>query len=100
MPYRTGLEPIILYSYTAMSQGWKNGQWELFKCPLCGSRKYVPVIVQRPSGTWYTTSFYRCFSCSVMFTDPVVFAKCDASPGPEPFGSVSRPWDRKADDGE
>ena len=56
-----------------MSAGWKNGQWELFKCPICGCKDYVPVKVQRPSGTWYTTPFYECFGCSVMFRDPVSF---------------------------
>jgi hypothetical protein len=59
--------------------GWKNGYWELFKCPLCGSSKYVEVRVQRPSGHWYTTAFYQCFSCSVMFRDPVLFSKCMVS---------------------
>jgi len=42
-----------------------------FKGPLCGSSKYVQVFVKRPSGNWYRTEFYRCFGCSVMFTDPV-----------------------------
>jgi hypothetical protein len=55
---------------------WKNGYWELFKCPLCGSAKYVEVRVQRPSGHWYTTAFYQCFGCSTMFRDPVLFTKC------------------------
>ena len=59
-----------------MSQGWKNGYWTLFKCPLCGSTKYVEVRVQRPSGHWYTTPFYQCFHCSVVFRDPVSFAQC------------------------
>ena len=65
-----------------MSEGWKNGYWELFKCPLCGSTKYVEVRVQRPNGMWYTTAFYQCFHCTVMFRDPVLFTKCDSSPGP------------------
>ena len=59
-----------------MSQGWKNGYWALFECPLCGSKKYVEVRVQRPSGYWYTTPFYQCFTCSVMFRDPVLFTRC------------------------
>lgn len=66
----------MLYSYTAMSEGWKNGYWSLFTCPLCGSRKYVEVRVQRASGHWVTTPFYQCFSCSVMFRDPVLFTQC------------------------
>lgn len=68
----------MLYAYTAMSQGWRNGYWETFTCPLCTSKKYVEVRVQRPSGHWYTTPFYECFSCSVMFRDPVLFTKCKA----------------------
>lgn len=48
-----------------------------FKCPICASSAYVAVQVQRPSGNWYrtvSTPFYRCFGCSVMFTDPDFFA--------------------------
>ena len=56
-----------------MSEGWKDGVWEPFKCPICGSIEYVPVIVRRPSGTRYPTQFNECFGCSVMFTDPVSF---------------------------
>lgn len=50
-----------LYAYPDMSDGWNNGRWELFRCPLCGSAKYVEVRVQRPSGQWYVTPFYQCF---------------------------------------
>jgi hypothetical protein len=59
-----------------MSEGWKNGYWALFKCPLCGSTKYIQVRVKKPNGHWYTTEFYECCSCSVMFRDPVSFARC------------------------
>ncbi len=45
-----------------------------FSCPICSSEKFVAVHVQRPSGAWYWTPFYRCFGCSVMFTDPSEFA--------------------------
>lgn len=66
-----------------MSQGWdKQGHWELFKCPLCGSTKYVEVRVQRPGGNWYTTPFYKCFRCTAMFTDPLLFTRSDSSLGP------------------
>jgi DNA-directed RNA polymerase subunit M/transcription elongation factor TFIIS len=58
-----------------MSDGWKDGYWERFKCPLCGSTKYVEVRVKRPSGRWYTTPFYKCFECTVMFDDPVSFSQ-------------------------
>ena len=39
---------------------------------------YVEVRVQKPSGVWYTTAFYECLGCSVMFRDPVVFARTRA----------------------
>jgi transcription elongation factor Elf1 len=55
---------------------WKNGFWSRFSCPLCGSRKYVRVRVQKQSGHWYVTEFYECFACSVMFRDPVLFTRC------------------------
>jgi len=61
-----------------MSDGWKDGYWKLFACPLCGGTKYVQVRVQRPSGHWYVTEFYECLSCSVMFRDPILFTKCEA----------------------
>jgi hypothetical protein len=59
----------------ASQSGWKNGRWELFRCPLCASEHYVEVRVQKPSGVWYTTAFYECLGCSVMFRDPVLFAR-------------------------
>jgi hypothetical protein len=46
---------------------------------VCGSNKYVEVRVQRPGGNWYTTPFYQCFHCTVMFKDPISFTKCDSS---------------------
>jgi hypothetical protein len=61
-----------------MSEGWKNGYWEAFKCPLCRSTKYVEMRVQRPGGKWYTTPFYKCFHCSVMFHDPQLFSRCSS----------------------
>jgi len=41
---------------------------------VCGALKYVRVRVKRADGSWYTTEFYRCFGCSVMFTDPELFS--------------------------
>jgi len=57
-----------------MSEGWKNGRFELFKCPLCGDERYVEVRVQRPGGQWYVTPFLQCVGCTVMFRDPVRFS--------------------------
>jgi hypothetical protein len=59
-----------------MSQGWENGTFSAFRCPLCGSTQYVEVRVRKPSGHWYVTEFYKCFHCSVMFKDPVLFTQC------------------------
>ena len=59
-----------------MSEGWKNGRWAAFKCPLCGSGQYVEVRVQKPNGHWYKTEFLQCAHCSVMFRDPVMFTQC------------------------
>ena len=35
----------------------------------------MPVTVTKSNGHFYRTEFYKCFGCSVMFTDPVQFAK-------------------------
>ena len=50
----------MLYSYTAVAEGWKDGRFERFKCPVCGDRRYVEVRVQRPGELWYVTPFYEC----------------------------------------
>jgi hypothetical protein len=52
-----------------------------FRCPVCGSGTYVAVHVRRPSGNWYRTPFYRCFGCTVMFEDPVMFGRSDRTVG-------------------
>jgi hypothetical protein len=46
-----------------------------FICPLCGSDGYVAIHVKRPGGNWYRTPFYRCFGCSVVFTQPRAFTQ-------------------------
>lgn len=58
---------------------WRNGIYENFRCPLCGSGKYVQVQVRRRDGSWYRTEFYQCFHCTVMFLDPVLFTQQDSS---------------------
>jgi transcription elongation factor Elf1 len=50
-----------LYILTGMDDAWRRGIYTRFKCPLCGSRKYVQVRVQKPNGNWYVTEFYQCF---------------------------------------
>ena len=42
----------------AFCEGWENGRWTRFKCPLCGSTSYVQVRVQKPNGDWYLTEFF------------------------------------------
>jgi hypothetical protein len=41
-----------------------------FSCPLCQGHRCEQVIVKRPNGTDYVTSFYACVICSAMFRDP------------------------------
>ena len=57
------------------SMDWQGGIYPNFKCPLCGSHKYVEVRVRLRSGNWHTTEFYQCFHCTVMFRDPVLFTR-------------------------
>jgi hypothetical protein len=49
------------------------GRPDPFKCPLCGSVVCERVIVPRPNGTSYTTLFFACAGCSIMFLDPLRF---------------------------
>jgi hypothetical protein len=51
-----------------------------FRCQLCGSGFFRPVLVPRPDGSHYRTSFYECAGCSVMFIDPKAFNANE--PGP------------------
>ena len=76
----------------ASRSGWKNGRWELFNCPLCNSRHYVEVRVQKPSGVWYTTAFYECLGCSVMFRDPVLFSRQHVNRDQNPAIEGTRLW--------
>jgi len=46
-----------------------------FNCPLCRSNQCVSVVVKRPNGDYYTTQFYKCAGCTVMFLDPERFSK-------------------------
>jgi uncharacterized Zn finger protein len=45
-----------------------------FDCPLCGSNLCLHVVVRRPSGDYYETSFFKCAGCSVVFLDPESFS--------------------------
>jgi hypothetical protein len=51
-----------------------------FRCQLCGNGFFRPVVVPRPDGSRYPTSFYECAGCSVVFIDPHAFNANE--PGP------------------
>jgi predicted RNA-binding Zn-ribbon protein involved in translation (DUF1610 family) len=46
-----------------------------FECPVCGHRRYYRILVQREQSPPYRTSFYGCFGCTAMFTDPYKFTQ-------------------------
>ena len=46
-----------------------------FVCPLCASQQAHRVVVRRHDGRDYTTSFYNCSGCTVMFLDVERFAQ-------------------------
>lgn len=46
-----------------------------FVCPLCASPQAHRVVVRRHDGRDYTTSFYNCSGCTVMFLDVERFAE-------------------------
>lgn len=76
-----------------------NGYYAEFKCPLCKGTKYVRVSVKKPNGHWYVTELYKCFSCSVMFTDPLLFTLNAASLGPENVPEPGGAYKSKENDG-
>lgn len=41
-----------------------------FKCPVCACIGYNRVVVLRPNGRRYETSFFACSNCTAMFLDP------------------------------
>lgn len=59
-----------------------------FECPVCGHRRYYRILVQRERQPPYRTSFYGCFGCTTMFTDPYRFTQSTKSSGGN-FGSSS-----------
>jgi hypothetical protein len=59
-----------------------------FRCQLCGGGFFRPVVIPRPDGSHYLTSFYECAGCSVMFIDPSAFNANE--PGP-PHSEGAKP---------
>jgi hypothetical protein len=45
------------------------------RCPICLTTEYVVVVVRKPTGGHYTTEFYQCSGCTVMFRDPYEFVR-------------------------
>ena len=61
--------------------GRTTGQW---RCRICGFDRWHVVTVKRQTGALYTTSFYACSGCSVMFLNPEQFNSLgDAAPNVE-----------------
>jgi hypothetical protein len=61
--------------------------WPDFRCPVCNGHRAKQVIVKRPNGTEYPTSFYACVICTAMCLNPRSFseqgkAESKASRGP------------------
>jgi hypothetical protein len=46
-----------------------------FSCPVCSGIGYIQVVVPRPNGKRYVTSFFACGNCTTMFLDPDRFSK-------------------------
>ena len=61
--------------------GRTTGQW---RCRICSFDRWHIVTVKRKSGALYTTAFYACSRCSVMFLNPEQFSAFgDAAPNVE-----------------
>ena len=73
--------------------GRTTGQW---RCRTCGFDRWHIVTVKRKNGALYTTSFYACSQCSVMFLNPEQFnAFSDAAPNVEMPTVIALPARRK-----
>jgi hypothetical protein len=73
--------------------GRTTGQW---RCRICGFDRWHVVTVKRKTGALYTTSFYACSGCSVMFLNPEQLnALGDAAPNVEMPTVISLPARRK-----
>jgi hypothetical protein len=60
-----------------------------FRCHICGGAYFRAVVVPRPDGSLYATSFYECAGCSVVFVDPNAFNANE--PGPPQSQGARRP---------
>jgi len=61
--------------------GWTTGASSTdafgmsFSCPVCSCPTYSSVVVPRPKGGSYTTSFFACGDCTTMFLDPAKYTR-------------------------
>src|ERR1039458_5473533 len=60
-----------------------------FRCSLCGGGFFRSVVVPRPDGSKYESSFYECAGCSVVFVDPSAFNANE--PGPPKSSGAKLP---------
>ena len=44
-----------------------------FRCPVCSSRNYDRVIIERPDGTPYRSDLCHCSGCTAVFLEPELF---------------------------
>ena len=73
--------------------GRTTGQW---RCRICSFDRWHIVTVRRKNGSLYTTSFYACSGCSVMFLNPQQFnAFRDGAPNIEMPTVIPLPARRK-----
>jgi hypothetical protein len=63
-----------------------------FRCPICRSQRYEAVVVRRTSAKPYTTEFFECAGCSVMFRDPVRFTRFEPYVAPPAAPDFKRTW--------
>ena len=73
--------------------GRTTGQW---RCRICSFERWHIVTVKRKNGALYTTAFYACSRCSVMFLNPEQFSAFgDAAPNVEMPTIISLPARRR-----
>jgi hypothetical protein len=63
-----------------------------FRCPICRSQRYEPVVVRARTGKPYQTEFYECSGCSVMFRDPPKFTRFEPHAASTAAPDFKRAW--------
>lgn len=62
----------------------------VFRCPICRSRYFAIVTVERKDRPPYRTGFYECSCCSVMFRDVAKFTLFEPYEPPRPTAADER----------